>query len=89
MMAKGMACLDVVAYKRNENENQDQKQINKEKVGEKRGSKLVDAYKSTTKDHVLVHTSIRAWKVSGWNSLVAQNGFLVLDVQTEDMFIQL
>jgi len=49
----------------------------------------VDAYKSTTKDHVLVHTSIRAWKVSGWNSLVTQSGFPVLDVKMEDMFIQL
>jgi hypothetical protein len=60
MMAKGMPCLDVVAYKRNENENQDYKQINKIKIGERRGSKLVDVDKSTTKDPALMHTSMKA-----------------------------
>ncbi len=48
-----------------------------------------EANKSTTKDPTLEHTSMRAWMVSGWNSLVAQNGFLVLDINMEDMSIQL
>jgi hypothetical protein len=32
---------------------------------------------------------MRAWRVSGWNSLATQNGFLVFDIDIEDMSIQL
>ncbi len=39
----------------------------------------MDANKLTTKDPTLENTSMRAWMVSGWNSLVAQNGFPILD----------
>ncbi len=72
---KGMACLDVVACKRNENENQDQKrnykQTNKARIGEKGGNKHVEANKLAIEDLVLEHTSMKAWRVSGWKSLAA------------------
>jgi hypothetical protein len=53
------------------------------------GSKFVEVDKSTTKDHALEHTSMKAWRVSGWNSLASQNGFPVFDIDMEDMSIQL
>jgi hypothetical protein len=53
------------------------------------GSKFVEVDKSTTKDHALEHTSMKAWRVNGWNSLDGQNGFLVFDIDMEDMSIQL
>jgi hypothetical protein len=58
-------------------------------VWERGGSKPMDTYKLATKDHVFEHTSMRAWRVSGWNSLVVQNGFQVLKIDMEDMFVQL
>ncbi len=59
-MVKGMARLDVVACKRNENENQDYKQTNKARVGERGGNKPMDVHKLATKDPTLKHTSMRA-----------------------------
>lgn len=53
------------------------------------GSKFVEVDKSTTKDHALKHTSMKAWRVSGWNSLAGQNGFPVFDIDMVDMSIQL
>jgi hypothetical protein len=57
---KGMAHLDVVACKRNENENQDYNQTNKTRVGERGGKKPMDMDKLKTKDLALKHTSMRA-----------------------------
>jgi hypothetical protein len=49
----------------------------------------VEVDKSTIKDLTLKQTSMSAWKVSGWNSLDARNGFLVFDIDNEDMSVQL
>jgi hypothetical protein len=49
----------------------------------------VKVEKSATKDLALEQTSMRAWRVSGWNFLAAQNGSSIFDIDVKDMSIQL
>jgi hypothetical protein len=45
--------------------------------------------KLATKDPTLEQTSMRAWRVSGWNYLDVRNGFPVFDIDIKNMSIQL
>jgi hypothetical protein len=44
----------------------------------------IEADKSTTKDLDLKQTSIKAWRITGWISLAAWNGFPFLDLFMEE-----